>query len=280
MQEAITSVRTCPDCGGSGVGNYCANCGEEMEPYLPKVREFFHELLSEFVALDSKIVRTIPGLFRPGFLTKEYFAGRRKKYLLPSRVYVLLAVTGFFILGNTFERMRDASDNQSVITVTHRSPQPAQHLVSRNVPSAATVRNGHILFKYFLDVAPYLILIGSTPLFALILKLLYRKKKVLYVQHLIFSFHVFAFGLILLLVPAGFDSGDLLAIACVALLVYLYFALRNVYSDRGSGLVLRFVFSSLSYIFVAIAGIVVSVLVAYLVAILLGEIPKGADAYF
>src|SRR5277367_6088047 len=84
--------RTCPDCGWSGVGNYCANCGEEMEPRVLRIRHYIRDVFQELLSLDSKFLNSIPALlFRPGFLATEFVGGRRKRYLSPLRLHIIIA---------------------------------------------------------------------------------------------------------------------------------------------------------------------------------------------
>ncbi len=220
-------VRTCPDCGWMGAGNYCANCGEEMEPYLPKVRQFFHELASEFLALDSKIVRTIPALFRPGFLTQEYLAGRRKKYLLPWRLYSLIAILCLFEITHVFHQLLSTKP-QSAVSVTQSTGVSSVTEVG-TANDEQSIHNGRILIGYIMDTLPYTLLIGSVPLFALFLKIVYRKKERLYVEHLTFSFHFFACAALIFCVILISSYVWLLIPELILFFGYLYFALRRVY---------------------------------------------------
>ena len=49
--------------------------------------------------MDGRFARTLFHLlFRPGFLTNEYFAGRRKRYIRPARLFLVLALALFAIL--------------------------------------------------------------------------------------------------------------------------------------------------------------------------------------
>ncbi|HEY3876278.1 MAG TPA: DUF3667 domain-containing protein [Candidatus Kapabacteria bacterium] len=288
MENTTESLRTCPDCGASGAGNFCANCGEELEPYLPKVRQFFRELLSEIVSFDSKVVRTIPALlFRPGFLTKEYIEGRRRKYLLPWRLYFLVALFSFFLFGAVFHdqaELRTSGESQTLELGNTRSSRPGTTFHFGYTPNADSSpihspdpnasQNGQIVFAYLIDTFPYVILIGSAPLFALILKLLYKKKKLLYVTHLIFSFHFFAFALFLFIIGFCFDPSTIHIAVILLFLAYLFFALWKAYNDRGIVLVLRFIVSSVSYFVVMAIGVIVSTLVAYGLALYMGKIPK------
>src|SRR5262249_48187173 len=60
-----------------------------------------HGLLHEFTHVDGQIFRTIRYLvFRPGFLSVEYFEGRRRAYINPVRL-LLTAVLLVALLGRS-----------------------------------------------------------------------------------------------------------------------------------------------------------------------------------
>jgi len=51
------------------------------------------------VALDGRTWRTIvPLLLRPGFLTREYFAGRRRRHIGPGRLFLVASIALFAVL--------------------------------------------------------------------------------------------------------------------------------------------------------------------------------------
>lgn len=57
------------------------------------------DVADSFFDFDNRLLRTLPALyFRPGFLTREYFAGRRVRYLPPFRTTFLLSVLAFLII--------------------------------------------------------------------------------------------------------------------------------------------------------------------------------------
>ena len=57
-------------------GAYCPHCGQETKLRLPTLREFVREAAGRYVAFDGRFWRTVFALLlRPGFLTREYFAG-------------------------------------------------------------------------------------------------------------------------------------------------------------------------------------------------------------
>jgi hypothetical protein len=80
--------RRCRNCGASAPGAYCPSCGQETRERLPTLREFMREAAGRLVAFDGKLWKTLGALlFRPGFLTREYFTGRRQRHPARPRLY-------------------------------------------------------------------------------------------------------------------------------------------------------------------------------------------------
>ncbi|HSN46630.1 MAG TPA: DUF3667 domain-containing protein [Casimicrobiaceae bacterium] len=89
----------CRNCGAAAPGRYCPACGQETALELPTAGAFLREAAGRYVALDGRLARTLFHLlFRPGFLTNEYFAGRRKRYIRPARLFLVLALALFAVL--------------------------------------------------------------------------------------------------------------------------------------------------------------------------------------
>lgn len=83
----------CANCGTELAGEYCAACGQRHEPHVHTVGHFASEAFESISHADSRLWRTLWLLFsRPGFLTREFFAGRRARYLPPFRLYLVLSV--------------------------------------------------------------------------------------------------------------------------------------------------------------------------------------------
>src|SRR5437764_982171 len=99
--ETTGLLSICPSCGNAASGRYCVNCGEDLDARIPRAHHYILAHIADFAMLDSRIVRTIPALlFKPGLLTKEYLAGRRRHYLAPSRLYLFISIVMFFLIGN------------------------------------------------------------------------------------------------------------------------------------------------------------------------------------
>ncbi len=93
--------RYCPNCYYPlpEYGNYCAHCSQKYTDgkvtFWELIREFFESVLN----IDSKIFRTMGALFVPGRLTEAYFCGKQKRYVPPLRLFFVMAVVHFAVIG-------------------------------------------------------------------------------------------------------------------------------------------------------------------------------------
>ncbi|MFL6696285.1 MAG: DUF3667 domain-containing protein [Vitreoscilla sp.] len=85
-------VRTdlaCRNCGTPASLKFCPECGQETVLHPPTLVEFLHEFVGHYVALEGALWQTLRLLLtRPGRLTREYLDGRRRRYVLPLRLYL------------------------------------------------------------------------------------------------------------------------------------------------------------------------------------------------
>jgi len=97
---AAAGAHPCRNCGAPAPGHYCPNCGQETQIALPKFGAFMREAAGRYVALDGRLARTLFSLAaRPGFLTLEYFNGRRRRYIRPARLFLVLYLALFAVIG-------------------------------------------------------------------------------------------------------------------------------------------------------------------------------------
>ena len=93
----MSKVKLCKNCNVELVGSYCFNCGQkniENFTFSKLAKDFFDNILS----LDSRLFQTLKFLIiRPGFLTNEYWSGKRITYLPPFRLYLLISIVCFGI---------------------------------------------------------------------------------------------------------------------------------------------------------------------------------------
>jgi hypothetical protein len=89
----------CANCGTPLQGEFCHVCGQSIRSVLKPVHGMLDDTLDLVLNVDGRVIHTLPPLFmRPGFLTMEYFAGRRMRYLAPFRLMFALCLLAFFLL--------------------------------------------------------------------------------------------------------------------------------------------------------------------------------------
>lgn len=87
----------CANCDTRLLGHHCYACGQPVEGMAKHFLTFIGDFFNSVFGLDSRIARTLgPLLLRPGFLSNEYLAGRRVRYVSPVRLFVFLCLMAFF----------------------------------------------------------------------------------------------------------------------------------------------------------------------------------------
>jgi hypothetical protein len=95
-EPRAAAVPRCLNCATAAPGAFCPACGQETRTRLPTLREFMREAAGRLVAVDGKLWRTLGALvFRPGFLSREYLAGRRRRYIRPARLFLVTSLLLF-----------------------------------------------------------------------------------------------------------------------------------------------------------------------------------------
>ena len=99
----------CANCGIAMQGEFCHACGQSIHSVLKPIHGMLEDTLDIVLHVDSRVVRTLPPLLlRPGFLTLEYFSGRRVRYVAPFRLMFVLSLLAFFVIHLRIDAMSDA----------------------------------------------------------------------------------------------------------------------------------------------------------------------------
>jgi hypothetical protein len=319
--------KNCLNCGTTVQGRFCHICGQEniepKESFWHLVRHFFYDITH----FDGKFFPSLKYLFlRPGFLPKEYLAGRRASYLNPVRMYVFTSAF-FFLLFFSFlysekndlvinditinkkslaeiDSMDAATFSAFTANINKENDKPAVpmsreefgryidtvkqsigiHFTSHHYKStkeydsllAAGVKKHNWIErklihkeiemneKYHNDPREIIkafrgklmhnlpqMLFISLPFLALVLKLLYvRRKQFYYIDHLVFSLYLFIFLFASMLIILGLSRlnsqlhwgvlGFILTLLYIGLFVYEYAAMRKFYRQGWFKTLIKF----------------------------------------
>jgi uncharacterized protein DUF3667 len=253
-------VAECASCGQPLTGRYCAQCGEKvLDPAALTVRHFVtHSLLDELVHLDGKFWTTLRCLtFRPGFLSEEYSAGRRRLYVKPVRLliatiitYALLTQGGLLVtltIGwlNLSVAPTAVPESVSVAETVRRIDRfglLTRMLASKQRTSDTTSDVARQRFHSRLNQFAQPLSFANVVLLALALYGIFHRRRPLLVDHAVFSMHLVSFVLVssLALLPAVWlmdvSHGATLAIILIVTIwqfAYLTVAIRRFYFVGG-----------------------------------------------
>ena len=121
----------CANCDTPLSGHFCSNCGQEAVLHHASTREFLHEFIGHYVALEGKLWGSLKRLvFQPGELTNEYIRGRRVRYVQPLRMYLTFSVLFFALLkftggGGTQVEQQSVGQNSAATTIKAAGTPPA-----------------------------------------------------------------------------------------------------------------------------------------------------------
>ena len=277
----------CRNCGAAAPGNYCANCGQETSLALPSAGRFLREAAGRYVAFDGRFWRSIHRLlFRPGVLTRDYLAGRRRRYVRPARLFVGLSIALFALLrfsATTPEIIVETADKGTPNASAAGKPQPSGLLVDSELgvvfddanwsPKLAPLRNRLEAFNRLrgkerleqvtngmLRYGPYAA-IGLLPVFALLLRIAYAgrsrrhpNRPRLYAAHLVFGAHNHAFLFLAIGLMVLIDSSAVRATLGVWMVTYVLASMKTVYGGPWTGIVVRALLVAAGYsVFFAVA---------------------------
>lgn len=220
----------------------------------PTVGEFVQQFGGAYFATEGALWRTLKLLlFKPGELTRQYLAGRRKHYVLPLRLYlsislvVLLAVR--LLAGASLEapgavQVEDkelrslnidlgwgkAGMREGIFYCEGLPPWLCTRLKRRIdlAPEAFAGQIAQVGQRFVANLGATLFVL--LPSFALGLKLLYWNRRLRYTEHLVFALHLHAawFGVLgLTLLPWSW-----LELLWLAVPVYTVLAMKRVYGGR------------------------------------------------
>lgn len=110
----------CLNCNAVLLGKYCVECGQPSHTYAAPLWADIQDFFGNHFGFDTKFFRSVlPLLFRPGFLSREYSAGRRVRYINPLRLYIFSSILFFLVAwsltpSNFFHFDEPAHSTQSV----------------------------------------------------------------------------------------------------------------------------------------------------------------------
>jgi len=241
----------CRSCGAPQAERFCARCGEKrVTTHDYSIVHFAEHLLETFTHFDFRSLRALWVLVsRPGALTRDYLDGRRRRYVGPIQLFVIVNVLTAVVGFNTFRTPLSIQEHDAPFAATKRdvaAKAQARSGVGRDEFVKEFDRTAGTQSKSWI--------FSMIPAFALLMTLVYGFRRY-YFEHLVFATHFYAFMLLWLVVGGIFAimllrlfgvslTGAILqngvgGVILLGLAVYLYFALRRTYGDGAPAAAVR-----------------------------------------
>ena len=190
----------CPSCGTKTPGQFCSHCGEKEvgdEDY--SLRHFLEDTVAALTLLESRVLRSVWLVTsKPGYLSSEYFQGRRVRYMKPLQLFIFLNVVYYFSL-TLFTATTFTTPLASQLHMNNYYPVYASRQVDRKLQkeqiSYETLEKKYNERTSVLSKTLIFLLI---PIFALLFYALFFKKRRYFVEHVVVATHFWSFSLILL----------------------------------------------------------------------------------
>lgn len=262
LAETVADTPACTNCRSPDVATFCAACGERQPSRADfTLRGLLRDAFHEFTSIDGRLMKSVVALLtKPGLLTREWFEGRRGRYVKPFSLFVVLNVAFFVIQPHTGLL---SYKYQNYVYGTNPTARHRVALIEkRRAQTHDTPAQFEVRFNAALQDQKKTLLIFDIPVVALTLALLYVWHRRLFAEHLVFSIHAYAFLLVflgtmvpllyLLVVPMllavgvprenvrWFEGdGGISLVLAIGMGSYLYLALRRVYGDGRIAAIFR-----------------------------------------
>ncbi|HEX8359386.1 MAG TPA: DUF3667 domain-containing protein [Longimicrobium sp.] len=287
----------CANCASVVAGPFCAQCGQRNIRRLVSVRRMLWDVLDDQLSVNSALPRTVSGLLlKPGFLTREYVAGRIVRYIAPFRLYLVTSLLFFLVLALYADprRLSEEVDRGTRAAADSAAPRAA---VTWNAPKGRILNMGPMRDTLFVPevLKPVARRLGQQevrinsmprgeavnalisgvernapktvflllPLFAIFLKLLYFRRSRLYVEHFVFALHIHSFAYVVFTAML-LTSGAYSAIFLLWLLGYVFWAMKRVYGQGYRKTATKYVVLGGAYFVALMFGMLLTILVTTL----------------
>jgi len=249
---ATGNAAVCVTCGRTLHGPYCSHCGEKtLNKHDRRVLHLFEEFFHSLTHADSRFLRSMRYLFtKPGLLTNEYLAGRRKLYSSPLSLFLIANLLYLFLgvydtFNSHFETVITGQPYSKALIPQVQAKMQKKHWTMKQLEERYDERSTH---------EAKLMLIVFVFLLSLPVALLFISRKRYYYDYVVFSMEYVNFIMygFMMLIPwllalvivvvlwmkgggtfnPGENTSSLFGVALLLLWVYLSLAARKVFKQQ------------------------------------------------
>jgi hypothetical protein len=178
---------TCPSCNHHFHGKYCNNCGEKLlQPEDKKISHLFGEAFHFLTHFDNKFFQSLRLMFaKPGLVSKEFTEGKRKKYYSPFSMF--LVAVFLYLLFPTLQGLNISFYNHIQNNGFLGIDLPRRWADIKMAHEHVSIEQLAEKFDHLSPKLAKVLLVVVIPLAALVLRLLFGRKKSYFYDHFIFA---------------------------------------------------------------------------------------------
>lgn len=263
----------CLNCGADVTRKFCPECGQENIELRDSFVHIVGHFISDYLHYDSKFFKGLLPLFtKPGYLTRQYLEGKRVRNIHPLRLFFFCTIIMVVISNLYYHKYEDSirdeiikqdnvSDADSTQTSSEKKPFGIRITTSddgtpdkKNAEQVLQdARAALAEFFHNLKYVSFFLL----PVYALIFKLFYVRRKTYYVDHLIYTVHLqsfvyimFSLLMVLLLWVAPGWRGHTGAPFITVICAYVAISLRRVHEQSWWKSILKGFFAVMACLFI------------------------------
>jgi predicted GIY-YIG superfamily endonuclease len=278
-ERSISANTFCRNCEVRTIGRYCHKCGQDV---FADTEQPIFGLLSQFLnkvfAFDGRTPKTLGNLiWRPGFLSNKYRAGKIVTYVHPVKLFWFSTLIFFALM---ISQLNESLKKEKEVKTEQEQTKPTKNTtVSINFPKSENSEGGdeeptkeEVLsmldhgVNYFAKFGPFVAFL-LIPVFALLLALFFWRNKFFYMYHLVFALHFhtflwifFSLLIIVNIIFSNVNFSDLIKTFIFLIpSVYLSVAMRRFYQTKRWTAIWKAVLISFLY----------SILIAFVMALLI-----------
>ncbi|MCB0402749.1 MAG: DUF3667 domain-containing protein [Flavobacteriales bacterium] len=284
-----------------GTERFCPNCGQKNIEKL-NLKYILGQFVEDVFNWDSKFFTTLKYLIlKPGFLSKEFIAGRRVRYVSPIRLYLVLSVLFFFLISIVGQLPKEESQGDLKAGFTYNdqkidvAPEKYRELIASNeldyyvkdtlgftgsfdrymVKKTIIAENSEGEFGNTLLDQLSIFLLIFIPVISLVYKWTFSRNKYDYIKHMMFNVHYNSFIMFLLVLNeltkffdrVGLSTFRLLFILAMILLAvgYLFKAIKRFYERKWWVVLYKMLFLAIGYLSLVIVFVILLMAVSLVI---------------
>jgi len=237
--------------------DYCNTCGAKVIRNRLTIRALFSHFSEEFLNYDNKFFQTIITLFKkPEDVITGYISGTRKKHV---------NVISFFAIAITFSGFQIYFLNKYLPQVSDLNPAETVEQIQ--------IQLNNRVFGFIKEYQAVIMML-YIPIFALMAKLVFYKKKKFNYTELIVVFmylqsqaSIVSALVVIILIPLGLQVEMVGYIVLPLQIIYFTYCLKRLYCLSAKDMFLRFLIFILVFFVFAVIGIVIMTLVLYKIGV-------------